>query len=184
MPFTHGKVCGIFNKQRQGGKRMIRKAIMTDMPAVLCIFEAARVYMRETGNPTQWGMNNPSQETLEADIRRGELYVICGEDQVPHAAFALVAGEDPTYGVIEEGDWTSDESYMTIHRVGSDGTMKGVFSQCVEFCKQQSDNIRADTHENNKTMQHLLTKHGFVRCGIVHVADGTPRLAYQYLKEG
>ena len=45
---------------------MIRKAIMTDMPAVLCIFEAARVYMRETGNPTQWGMNNPSQETLEA----------------------------------------------------------------------------------------------------------------------
>lgn len=162
---------------------VIRKAVMGDMPVILRIYEAARAYMREHGNPSQWGNNNPPRETLEADIQREELYVICGEDGLPHAAFALVAGEDPTYGVIEDGDWTSDEPYVTIHRVGSDGTLKGTFAQCVEFCKAQHDNIRADTHENNLTMQHLLTKHGFVRCGIVHVADGSPRFAYQYLKE-
>jgi predicted GNAT family N-acyltransferase len=28
-------------------------------------------------------------------------------------------------------------------------------------------------------MQQLLTKLGFVRCGIIYVDDGTPRVAYQ-----
>ena len=31
----------------------------------------------------------------------------------------------------------------------------------------------------------LLEKNGFTRCGIIHVADGTPRIAYQRLsREG
>lgn len=30
-------------------------------------------------------------------------------------------------------------------------------------------------------MQHILEKNGFARCGIIHVADGTPRIAYQKL---
>ena len=29
-------------------------------------------------------------------------------------------------------------------------------------------------------MQHLLEKNGFVRCGIIHLADGAPRIAYQF----
>ena len=28
-------------------------------------------------------------------------------------------------------------------------------------------------------MQHLLEKNGFARCGIIHVADGSSRIAYQ-----
>ena len=39
--------------------------------------------------------------------------------------------------------------------------------------------MRADTHADNKVMQHLLESEGFTRCGIIHVADGTPRIAYQ-----
>lgn len=40
-------------------------------------------------------------------------------------------------------------------------------------------NLRADTHRNNRTMRHLLEKSGFRYCGIIHVADGSERLAYQ-----
>ena len=40
---------------------------------------------------------------------------------------------------------------------------------------------RADTHADNKIMQHLLEKNGFTRCGVIHVADGSPRFAYQKL---
>ena len=29
-------------------------------------------------------------------------------------------------------------------------------------------------------MQHLLEKNGFVRCGIIHLANGAPRIAYQF----
>ena len=28
-------------------------------------------------------------------------------------------------------------------------------------------------------MQHLLEKNGFTPCGIIYVANGTPRIAYQ-----
>lgn len=47
----------------------------------------------------------------------------------------------------------------------------------MEHCQS----LRADTHADNKIMQHLLEKNGFARCGIIHVEDGTPRVAYQKL---
>ena len=28
-------------------------------------------------------------------------------------------------------------------------------------------------------MQHLIEKNGFKRCGIIHIADGSPRIAYE-----
>ena len=28
-------------------------------------------------------------------------------------------------------------------------------------------------------MQKVLEENGFTKCGIIHVADGTPRIAYQ-----
>lgn len=162
---------------------MVRRATEDDLEEILRVYRAAKAYMVRSGNPHQWEEGYPDC-LLGGDIQRGELYVICGEEGTIHGVFAFVVGDDPTYSVIEEGDWHSDAPYGTIHRIGSDGTMKGIFAQCMEFCKAQHDNIRADTHEDNKTMQHLLTKYGFVRCGIIHVADGTPRLAYQYLKDG
>ena len=32
-----------------------------------------------------------------------------------------------------------------------------------------SESLRADTHADNKIMQHLLEKNGFARCSIIHV---------------
>ena len=49
------------------------------------------------------------------------------------------------------------------------------------WCAERCDSLRADTHADNKIMQHILEKNGFARCGIIHVADGTPRIAYQKL---
>ena len=59
------------------------------------------------------------------------------------------------------------------------GSPKGwnALPSVLEHC----ESLRADTHEDNKIMQHLLEKNGFVRCGIIHVEDGTPRVAYQKL---
>ena len=36
-----------------------------------------------------------------------------------------------------------------------------------------------DDGRYNKVMQHLLESEGFTRCGIIHMEDGTPRIAYQ-----
>ena len=98
------------------------------------------------------------------------------------AVFAFVLGEDPTYQTIEDGQWLNDTlPDGTLHRLASAGESKGVGKAVVEWCLEHCESLRADTHADNKVMQHLLESEGFTRCGIIHVADGTPRIAYQRL---
>ncbi len=82
---------------------------------------------------------------------------------------------------IEDGNWLSDEPYGTIHRIASDGTVSGVVKMAVEYCRKTILNLRIDTHEKNKTMQHVVEKIGFIRCGIIYLEDGSPRIAYQLI---
>ena len=49
---------------------MIRKALPEDMPVILKIYEQARRFMAEHGNPRQWGNSSPAQNVLEEDIRK------------------------------------------------------------------------------------------------------------------
>ena len=158
---------------------MIRKAEQADLQAILLVYRTAKAYMVASGNPTQWEEGYPDC-VLDQDIEAGNLYVLCDETGAIHAAFAFILGEDPTYAVIEDGSWTSTAPYGTIHRVGSDGSVKGVFTQCLNFCKEMIPHIRADTHHDNKTMQHVLEKHGFTRRGVIHIYDGSPRIAYEF----
>ena len=69
--------------------------------------------------------------------------------------------------------------YGTLHRLASAGENKGIGKAVVEWCLEHCESLRADTHADNKVMQHLLESEGFTRCGIIHVEDGTPRIAYQ-----
>ena len=154
---------------------------MNDMPAIGAVYAAARRFMAEDGNPNQWGTTNPPIERIERLVSVGELYVE-EIDGAVHAAFSLTFGEDPTYGVIEDGAWQSDAPYAAIHNVASDGTAAGFFTRCVAFCHERSDHLRIDTHEDNKVMQHLVTKHGFIRRGIIYLANGSPRIAYEWMK--
>ena len=158
-------------------ERIIRKSAMNDLGRMLEIYEYARKQMRLNGNPNQW-VNYPSRELLEEDIRNGVSYVVESDSKVI-GTFMFIIGEDPTYLVIEKGSWLNSEPYGTIHRIASDGTHKGMFRLVEEFCSRQIDNIRIDTHEDNKIMQHILEKSGFIKCGIIYVSDGSPRIAYQ-----
>ena len=102
------------------------------------------------------------------------------EGNTPHAAFALVPGEDPTYAVID-GAWGSDAPYATIHRLASDGTCRGVFAAAINWAAARQPHLRIDTHADNHIMQTLITRAGFDYCGTITVADGSPRLAYERL---
>ena len=53
----------------------IRKAKESDLNTILRIYEIAREYMRQNGNPNQWGTHKPPKALLEDDIRKGELFV-------------------------------------------------------------------------------------------------------------
>lgn len=99
-----------------------------------------------------------------------------------HAAFAFIIGADPCYTVIEQGEWKSDAPYAAVHRVASDGTLHNVIGRIMDFAKSNISHIRIDTHEHNKVMQKALEKQGFERCGIIYVPDGTPRIAFEWMK--
>lgn len=159
---------------------MIRHATTADLPGILEIYEIARDYMKAAGNPTQWGDHHPPCDMLEADIEQRQLYV-CEEGGALLGVFALTAGDEPSYAYIENGAWLSDTPYLTIHRIASSGKVKGVFGRCVDYCKAQSDHLRIDTHADNKTMQRVVPQHGFTKCGIVYVSDGSARIAYEYI---
>ena len=156
---------------------MVQLAERQDLDRLLELYAGARDYMRRSGNPTQWGEDYPSREILEQDLGRGELYVIrrgariCG-------AFVLAQGEDPTYARIE-GEWLRQGPYGTIHRLAGLEGERGIFAECLEFCRRSCPDLRADTHRDNLKMQGLLEHNGFQRCGTIYVLDGSPRIAYQ-----
>ena len=160
---------------------MIRCAQVLDLPVILEIYKRARAYMAETGNPNQWGTTSPAQEMIEQDIEEQKLYVYVNEDEIRGVFFFDIC-EDPTYAYIEDGKWISDEPYGVIHRIASSGVEKGVLGKCIDFCKQQTNHLRIDTHHDNKIMQHLVVKNGFERCGIIYIQDGSARIAYEYVK--
>ncbi len=157
----------------------IRKGIAADIDAIMSCYDAARRYMRASGNHSQWINGYPSQELVAEDIAAGINYVGEDEDGEIVMAFAFLIGDDPTYSVIEEGQWLNNLPYGTIHRLGSTGRHRGILKLCVDYCMSYIGNLRLDTHADNATMLHAAEKLGFTRCGIIYCIDGSPRMAFQ-----
>ena len=67
-----------------------------DLDRILEIYEAARKFMAENGNPTQWNNGYPTRELLETDIRLNRLYSISRNGEIC-GAFVFFIGDDPTY---------------------------------------------------------------------------------------
>lgn len=154
----------------------VRNAQLTDLQKIRTLYEGARKFMAEHGNPDQWGSKYPPDEMLLQDIAREKLFLICDEEGI-HGVFYFAIEEDPTYGEIYEGTWHYMDPYGVIHRVAGDGS-GGVLGTAVAFANQKINYLRIDTHENNYVMQKALEKQGFQRCGIIYVEDGSPRIAF------
>ena len=159
---------------------MIRLANHKDLSKILEIYESARQFMRANGNPTQWGTTHPEEHILKEDIDSKVLYVIEEDDQI-QGVFAFIMGEDSTYDVIDFGQWKSNDTYGTIHRVAAAEGATGIVEKVVMYCKSLHPYIRIDTHEKNLVMQHLIQKTGFEKSGVIYAYDGSPRLAYELL---
>lgn len=160
-------------------KIRIEHASLAQMTEILSVYDYARGFMKKNGNPNQWKAGYPSQELIASDIEKGSFYVGMDEQDAVHFVFAFPIGRDPNYDIIEQGAWLNENPYGTIHRIASDGTVKGAFGLCLNFCAAIISNIRIDTHRDNVIMQHLIEKNGFQKCGIVYMPDHSERIAYQ-----
>ena len=158
----------------------IRNADSADLEQIMRIYRYAQDYMIRSGNPTQWGHTYPDAKQIRSDISQNACRVLYDENGI-HGVFALFEGAEPNYARIEDGSWLNDEPYITVHRLAGDGQVHGLFLCAMQYCKGLSQNIRVDTHADNRIMQKLIEKSGFVRCGTIYIReDGTPRIAYQW----
>ena len=156
----------------------IRKATMEELEQIMDIYAKARAFMRQQGNPNQWGDNRPQRETVQEDIRRGQCN-LCVEEGEILGVFCYFQGEDPTYAKIYQGHWLNEEPYGVIHRIAVAVRGRGVASACFDYALSQCRNLRIDTHRDNIPMQRALAKNGFARCGIIYIESGDERIAFQ-----
>lgn len=169
----------------------VRKTQPQDLATVLNIYQQARDYMREMGNPSQWGASWPPSHLIEEDILQQKSHV-CVESLPPVAdtsateavvaVFFLEMTDDPTYHQIYQGQWIEPQQpYGVVHRLASSRRVQGAATFCLQWALEQCGNIRIDTHQANLPMQNLLQKLGYHYCGVIRTHDGTPRRAYQQL---
>lgn len=161
----------------------IRLATPQDLKALMGIFDYARCFMQENGNPNQWINGYPAEEFILKEINDGHCYTCENENSEIVGTFCFIPGEDPTYAYIEDGEWLNNEPYAVIHRMAGNGKIKGIADECLQWSFKQCKNIRVDTHHDNIVMQNILLKNGFKRCGIIYVKNGTPRIAFQKITE-
>ena len=149
---------------------------------IMVVLDAARDTMRQSGNLHQWVDGYPSEEVIQSDMKGGYGYVVESKEAIV-GYFAFVPSPEPTYADIYEGAWLDDSTpYHVVHRIGSLPQVHGVFKAVMDWCFKMDRNIRVDTHRDNAIMQHCIEKYGFKYCGIIYLANGDERLAYQLIR--
>lgn len=155
-----------------------------DFNTVLSIVQSGRQKLKREG-VNQWQGKDPTEETIMEDILEGHTFIFKDDGNIVGTA-VLAEGKDPTYAAID-GAWRTDGEYLTIHRsvVTEKYAGKGMGRRMMNRIKlyaasRNVDSIRVDTHEDNQVMRRLIEGSGLSYCGIITVADGTERVAYEW----
>ncbi|KXT76985.1 GNAT family N-acetyltransferase [Streptococcus sp. DD12] len=162
----------------------IRQAFPNEVGPIMALIEAGREQMAAYGSD-QWQDGYPHEDVILTDILEGQAYVGLVEGEIV-AYSAVITGHERAYDAIFDGQWRhKNHIYTVFHRMVVSPSHQGkgygkTFLQGLIEGHEGPD-FRADTHPQNKGMQKLLERLGFVYCGQVPVATG--RLAYQKIKQ-
>ena len=163
--------------------RNVREATPADLAEIMKVMDAAKKIMRQSGNMHQWDNGYPSEAVILSDMEKDGGFVVEDDGKLV-SYFAFLPSPEPTYARIYEGEWLDDtQPYHVVHRIASYPDAHGIFSSIMDFCFSRDSNIRIDTHRDNIIMQHNIAKHGFTYCGIIYLASGDERLAFQKLSQ-
>lgn len=161
----------------------LQKATMETHPLACRFLNEARAYQRAQGF-VQWTDSTPNADTLASDILAGKGYLLC-EDSTPIGYVYIDLTGEPAYAHLTAGAWQTDAPYAAVHRVafGADARGKGASRHLFACIKALVAShglhvLRIDTHRDNKLMQHVLDREGFVPCGIVHYGTAE-RITYE-----
>lgn len=71
----------------------IRRTRLQELPAVMAIYDHARAFMAENGNPRQWGTAWPPEDLIRRDIEAGKSYVCVQDGPAADGAAASTASD-------------------------------------------------------------------------------------------
>ena len=165
----------------------LRKAKIEDEAAVGKLYQEASGFLASQGID-QWQNGYPNKEAFLADLNRGESWVVEEEGEVLATA-CLGFGREPTYDRIYQGSWGVEaEEYAFLHRIAVSEKLRGKNAPALFFGQLERDArekglpcLRGDTHRDNKIMRHVLEKNGLTYRGIIYLADGGERFAFEKL---
>lgn len=165
----------------------VRNCVRDDLPALMEIFDEARGTIAALGID-QWQNGYPDASVIGWDIDRHRSYCVTLDSKVC-GTFALIDDGEPTYDKIFDGHWKSgdeNQNYIAIHRVAVALSSRGcgISTKIIDFAANYARrlgrrSIRIDTHRGNAVMRRMLEKHGFEYCGIIYLASGDERVAYE-----
>lgn len=161
-----------------------RRTVLDDVDNVMEIIKQAQAYFKEQGID-QWQNNYPNVEVISEDIANGHSYVLVKDNNII-ATVAVSFDGEKTYESIYEGEWITNGEFAVIHRIAVDNNYKGlgISSEIIKHIEKlcldrRVGSIKADTHEENLSMQKLLKKNDFKYCGIIYLESGNRRVAFE-----
>ena len=131
----------------------IRRTTPADLPAVAALYDEARAALRAAG-VNQWQDGYPDGASARADMEKGAGFVL------------------------EDGG----EVIAVSPRAKGKGAAGLFFEELKRQARERGIRVlRGDTHRDNKAMQRVMEKSGLSYRGIIHIEDGTERLAYEII---
>ena len=161
---------------------VFRKSTLADADAVSEIYDLARESLKRNEIP-QWQEGVPGKESFLADVKNGNSYVI--EDGGEVVGTIQIIEREPCYETVYNGAWM-EESHLVAHRVAVKVGCRQRGVGTMLLCEAEKKAIesgkkalRIDTHEKNFKMRGMLEKNGYKNIGIIHLANGDERFAYE-----
>lgn len=156
---------------------MIRKAVLSDLAAVVELCENAKENMICNGI-LQWDEAYPKKQVFAQDIAEGNLFLMVAEDALLLGCAVLNDSQDVEYGEI---DWQyNDVSVSVIHRlmVNPKAEGKGAAYALLQFAEQEAARracgaIRLDAFAKNERALRLYERNGYNVRGTIELRKGT-----------
>lgn len=163
----------------------IRPSVKADLDVIMCILGEARESIGRLGID-QWQYGYPTRDIVREDVLHGRSYVVEDEDGVC-AVFSVIDDGEPTYRKIYSGRWMNEDApYLALHRIAirvqkrGRGLAEQIIGYIADMARQGGySTIRVDTHQGNLPMRKMLEKNGFSYTGIIYLASGEERVAYE-----
>lgn len=163
----------------------LRLAELNELDAIMEIINMAKIHLKEQGID-QWQTSYPDFSDIKSDIDNKKGYVILCNNSEIYGYLCIDFDGEEAYNDID-GKWNTDENYVVVHRLALSKNARGkgishkAFTLTEDICRKKGiTSFRIDTNKDNKKMQHILIKNGFVYVGEVNYISYS-RMAYDKL---